>query len=1077
MARRSARLRKRSPTPSDASSASNWETAKSAASPPPERLPSLSETKEPVSTPAGMKTPRKPVAATQPASQLPQPSNSATPLKKQSSISAMLTAMTARTPENRTPIKPAGEEMHPAHHHASTAKVLDEARWLGFQALGAYTAPPKASDGTGLGHATPSKTPASNSKGKFSSMIQSSPDFKFRFKSPFAGLSPQSSRILKNEKDEHNVVGDRPLFGADEFSSPADVPPRKFAVPKGKATRFSDVHKSQFQKMDSIANHPSAFRADPSRFKPAHPKLQRPQPQVEPQAPATPKASLKRTQSKMDLNESPKRLAPTPLKRTQSKMDVTQPSSSLPRPQSTVRMVQPSGTRPPTQDGPGAKRVKRHEADDAASTRPVSRDGQTEPKKPMTPARRTGLPRLKSRLMTPTAASIARSQSVKAPKTTTSMLPPLVPSPSMRSLFSPTNIGVTMREGVREGIRKTSNSLHKVKSILRTPARKFSEDPEKIAAGTHMSPPPGLDLGRALGPALPQGAATAPVRKHVNFTTSTLERIAQDELGRSPSPIKFRAGSEAPVGAVLYPVLQSGVDYPSLPTSDESPSASPSRRLTFNGTGAETPNQFLFKSDKPIKFGPSSAGTIRMVRKSDASSLNEGKKRKLDVVEESSDKENSKADDDGRSAKKMKAAPVQPPMTPLRKQAQLKQPSDYILFALYKVQRFLQDQGVAEFFTNPRFSDPAYLTTLSIVLASVFVAMSWFSRTGGNWGGRFSPFSRPGSNPDNTQVDDRDFSYITKDDLETHLRSPATAEPEIVEWADSNPDRDTDVVIFKHGRTNYPMHFSVHSIQDGSLRVGAVRAAAAKKIGVSDARRIRMFYKGRNLKHDDRTAREEGLRGDGSGSEILCVVGEAGAGAMAPGSEDSGMPGMAHHSWSEGEDEDDTEDVSDNPLTAGGKKKPRKRSGKKNKKKRGTGTGTGNDLGTASPKGYTTQGAGAEFLPIPAHINPAPRPSSAPPPSSGAATPLSAHGKLDAIASKFHVEFVPLCVQFMANPPEEKAKRDFEYKKLSETILTQIIFKLDSVETEGDPEARQKRKDLVREVQGMLTKLDQLHNS
>ena len=43
---------------------------------------------------------------------------------------------------------------------------------------------------------------------------------------------------------------------------------RKKAVPKGKMTRFSDVHVQQFKKMDSIANHASAFRADPSRFKP-----------------------------------------------------------------------------------------------------------------------------------------------------------------------------------------------------------------------------------------------------------------------------------------------------------------------------------------------------------------------------------------------------------------------------------------------------------------------------------------------------------------------------------------------------------------------------------------------------------------------------------------------------------------------------------------------------------------------------------------------------------------------------------------------------------------------------------------
>lgn len=401
----------------------------------------------------------------------------------------------------------------------------------------------------------------------------------------------------------------------------------------------------------------------------------------------------------------------------------------------------------------------------------------------------------------------------------------------------------------------------------------------------------------------------------------------------------------------------------------------------------------------------------------------------------------------------------------------LPEQTDFLSQLHLRVLNFLQQSGVSDFFNNPRFDDPAYITTLAILLAAVFVTMSWFSRSGnGGWGGRFSPFGRPGSAPNNGEVSDADFSYITSEDLanatggKDHRRSSSrSAAPEIVDWEDKNPNRETDILLFKNGRTNYPTHFPAQSIQDGTLKIGTVRQQAAKKIGVSDARRIRMFYKGRNLKHDERTAREEGLRGDGSGSEILCVIGEANSGSMAPGSEDTGV----HRAWSDGSDEeDDTEGGDDSAANTGGKKKQRKRGGRKSKKKPTTASSGANTPGYSN-----ANAAGPEYLPIPSHI-PNPRPTSSSANISRTATPQTPLGKLEALASKFHVEFVPLAVQFMASPPEESSKRNLEYKKLSETILTQILMKLDGVETDGDQEARMRRKELVKEVQGMLNKLD-----
>ncbi|KAF2449985.1 hypothetical protein P171DRAFT_428095 [Karstenula rhodostoma CBS 690.94] len=345
--------------------------------------------------------------------------------------------------------------------------------------------------------------------------------------------------------------------------------------------------------------------------------------------------------------------------------------------------------------------------------------------------------------------------------------------------------------------------------------------------------------------------------------------------------------------------------------------------------------------------------------------------------------------------------------------------------------------------------------------------MSWFSRGSGGaggsgWGGRFSPFGRSSANTG--EVSDSDYSYITSADLKKEeSRNRSSSRPEIVDWDDKDPQRATDILVFKKDGTKYPTHFAAQSIRDGDLRISTVRQAAAKKLGVDDPRRIRLFHKGKNLKHDERTAREEGLRGDGSGSEILCSVGETPTGSLAPGVEP-----LSPRAWSDGEDEDDTSGI-DSGVNASGKKKNRKRGGRKSKKK----SAPTSDPSTPGLAYSNAEPTGAEYLPIPSNI-PGPRPTPKSAPVSGAATPQTPMGKLDVLASKFHTEYVPLCVKYMQNPPEEKAKREFEYKKLSETIMTQILLKLDGVEIEGDQDARMRRKELVREVQGMLNKLDEI---
>lgn len=319
------------------------------------------------------------------------------------------------------------------------------------------------------------------------------------------------------------------------------------------------------------------------------------------------------------------------------------------------------------------------------------------------------------------------------------------------------------------------------------------------------------------------------------------------------------------------------------------------------------------------------------------------------------------------------------------------------------------------------FSNRTTYENTSIALAAatfIVLIMSWSSRFSNL--GRFSPFSR---NPPqgSTIVSDADFSYITTEDLKRHQQQGGASNAD-----DMGPPRDTDMLSLRNKGQSYAVHFPAYSIPKGELTVGQVRDQAGRKIGV-DARRVKLIYQGKNLKDDSRLCKQEGLKHE---SQILLTIGDI---SSASGSDD----------------EDDSADGTDaaDPDSA-----KRRRNRNKNKKRRNKPKNSGTSTPDASNLG----------VPLPPAQNsraPSPKP------------PQSAIEKIASLRETLH-KFEREVTVFEHTPPAEPSKRDFEGKRLSETVLTQVLLKLDAVETEGDDGARMKRKELVKETQDVLKRVD-----
>lgn len=203
----------------------------------------------------------------------------------------------------------------------------------------------------------------------------------------------------------------------------------------------------------------------------------------------------------------------------------------------------------------------------------------------------------------PLKMSVAKSADVEEVGEKQSNIPLLSQSPSKSHNHNP----FTTATAPQSPGKSTGGSLigrfnllrsSPIKSILRTPQRLYSNDPSKIAAGTHFATPPkfGAEKGsREPGPP----PATAPVRKHVDFSSSTKDPEAIKNLTSSDDS-SSPAADDVPTAPA--PAATTTTDYPTLPTI-LSPIVNPTpdrRRQTI------APGDFTFRAGDGILFGGSS---------------------------------------------------------------------------------------------------------------------------------------------------------------------------------------------------------------------------------------------------------------------------------------------------------------------------------------------------------------------------------------------------------------------------------------------------------------------------------------
>lgn len=518
---------------------------------------------------------------------------------------------------------PDQENMHPSKIQQSTAKAPDQGLILGFSDIKNRDRPAGIQD-------TPSKSKIAI------------PGFEFKFANADIALTAETQRIMDSVREEAAKIKEQMRLHRDEQArkdeeAEVDITGRRIAHPKSKSGRYSDTHKSQFSKMDSIANHPSVLK--------------------------------RKIVSTTEIG------APKSLKRSQSKAELLDERIENPAP---------------------SKRVKASGGDDVSTSRPISRDGSNIPRLATLPSVVT-TPTKASLARSASAKSIRTTKisSLMRSKSTKELVKPKqnIGNTPTRSLFG-LKKSISMKSILTKPQPKYSDDPVMIAAGTHLPLREqFSGTPVKAIkrvgfAEDLTSPTPTRTTGLRMPTKIltPYRRTTASSNELVSSPLKYIETVHSESINlkvvqhcpsvpavSTPSEIKsdpIAISTPTPRRIMLpascskIPKDKEGVSYPFLQPLASNPSR---------------PGDFSFRADKQIKFGPSQ--TIRPVRPSGIPttiapallSMPHGmankKRARLMEEDDEEDRENQSPVPDGSPSKKLRVSIGQDikPTTPRRR--------------------------------------------------------------------------------------------------------------------------------------------------------------------------------------------------------------------------------------------------------------------------------------------------------------------------------------------------------------------------------------------------------------------------